>query len=126
MKRNHTRTARSSALGFIMPDSSPAPPARRSQHTTGARAREQFWAAHELPIGAVCAILKRWQAWESRRSACAPPTIGGNRMLGLMQDWPLTIHKIIDFAAIQHPNREVVSRLVEGPIHRTNYREVRD
>jgi acyl-CoA synthetase (AMP-forming)/AMP-acid ligase II len=46
-------------------------------------------------------------------------------MLGLMQDWPLTIHKIIDFAAIQHPNREVVSRLVEGPIHRTNYREVR-
>ena len=46
-------------------------------------------------------------------------------MLGLMQDWPLTIHKIIDFAAIQHPNREVVSRQVEGPIHRTNYREVR-
>ena len=46
-------------------------------------------------------------------------------MLGQMQDWPLTIHKIIDFAAIQHPNREVVSRLVEGPIHRTNYREVR-
>ena len=46
-------------------------------------------------------------------------------MLGLMQEWPLLIHKIIDFAAIQHPNREVVTRLVEGPIHRTNYREVR-
>ena len=46
-------------------------------------------------------------------------------MLGLMQDWPLTIHKIIDFAAIQHPDREVVSRLVEGPIHRTTYREIR-
>ena len=46
-------------------------------------------------------------------------------MLGLMQEWPLLIHKIIDFAAIQHPRREVVTRLVEGPIHRTNYREVR-
>jgi len=46
-------------------------------------------------------------------------------MLGLMQEWPLLIHKIIDFAAIQHPNREVVTRLVEGPIHRTNYRGVR-
>ncbi len=46
-------------------------------------------------------------------------------MLGLMQEWPLLIHKIIDFAAIQHPRQEVVTRLVEGPIHRTNYRDVR-
>ena len=46
-------------------------------------------------------------------------------MLGLMQDWPLLIHKIIDFAAIQHPAREVVSRSVEGPMHRTNYGAVR-
>jgi acyl-CoA synthetase (AMP-forming)/AMP-acid ligase II len=46
-------------------------------------------------------------------------------MLGLMQEWPLRIHKIIDFAAIQHPTREIVSRLVEGPIHRTNYRALR-
>ena len=46
-------------------------------------------------------------------------------MLGLMQEWPLLIHKIIDFAAVQHPHREVVSRLVEGPIHRSNYRDVR-
>ncbi len=46
-------------------------------------------------------------------------------MLGLMQEWPLLIHKVIDSAAVQHPRREVVSRLVEGPIHRTNYREVR-
>ena len=46
-------------------------------------------------------------------------------MLGQMQEWPLLIHKVIDFAARQHPGREVVSRLVEGPIHRTNYRELR-
>jgi fatty-acyl-CoA synthase len=45
-------------------------------------------------------------------------------MRGLMQDWPLLCHKIIDYAAIQHGDREVVSRTVEGPIHRTNYREV--
>ena len=46
-------------------------------------------------------------------------------MQGLMQDWPLLCHRIIDHAAIQHGNREVVSRSIEGPIHRTNYREIR-
>ncbi|MEJ8571630.1 fatty-acid--CoA ligase [Microbaculum marinum] len=46
-------------------------------------------------------------------------------MLGLMQDWPLLCHRIIDYAAEQHGNREVVSRSVEGPIHRTDYAEVR-
>jgi fatty-acyl-CoA synthase len=46
-------------------------------------------------------------------------------MLGLMQDWPLLIHRIIDHAAIQHPDRPVLSRSVEGPMHRTNYRELR-
>src|SRR5919206_730832 len=46
-------------------------------------------------------------------------------MLGLMQDWSLLCHRIIDHAALQHGNREVVTRSIEGPIHRTNYREVR-
>ena len=45
-------------------------------------------------------------------------------MRGLMQEWPLLCHKVIDYAAIQHGNREVISRSVEGPIHRTTYREV--
>ena len=43
-------------------------------------------------------------------------------MLGLMQDWPLLCHRIIDHAAIQHADRPVVSRSIEGPIHTTNYR----
>jgi fatty-acyl-CoA synthase len=46
-------------------------------------------------------------------------------MRGLMQDWPLLCHRIIDHAAIQHGAREVVSRSIEGPLHRTTYREVR-
>ena len=46
-------------------------------------------------------------------------------MLGLMQDWPLLCHRIIDHAAIQHGDRAVVSRSVEGPIHTTNYAEIR-
>ena len=45
-------------------------------------------------------------------------------MLGLMQDWPLLCHKIIDYAASQHGKREIVSRSVEGPIVRTNYGEI--
>ena len=46
-------------------------------------------------------------------------------MLGLMQDWPLLIHRVIDYAATQHAKREVVSRSVEGPIHRTDYASIR-
>ena len=46
-------------------------------------------------------------------------------MLGLMQEWPLLCHKIMDHAARQHPHREVVSRSVEGPIVRTTYSELR-
>ncbi|OXS99517.1 long-chain fatty acid--CoA ligase [Notoacmeibacter marinus] len=42
-------------------------------------------------------------------------------MLGLMQDWPLTCDKIIDHAARQFADREIVSRSVEGPIVRTTY-----
>jgi len=42
-------------------------------------------------------------------------------MLGLMQDWPLLVHKIIDHAALNHGDREVVTRTVEGPIVRSNY-----
>ncbi|HWA91897.1 MAG TPA: long-chain-fatty-acid--CoA ligase [Rhizomicrobium sp.] len=45
-------------------------------------------------------------------------------MLGLMQDWPLLVHKIVDHAALYHGEREVVSRSVEGPIVRTTYREI--
>jgi acyl-CoA synthetase (AMP-forming)/AMP-acid ligase II len=47
-------------------------------------------------------------------------------MFGRMQDWPLLMHKIIDFAAIQFPGQEVASRTIEGPMHRTNYRELRE
>ena len=35
-------------------------------------------------------------------------------MLGLMQEWPLLCHKILDHAARQHGDREIVSRSVEG------------
>ncbi len=46
-------------------------------------------------------------------------------MLGLMQDWPLLIHRVIDHAGAQFGTREVVSRSVEGPVHRTTYADVR-
>src|SRR3984957_12864355 len=46
-------------------------------------------------------------------------------MQGLMQDWPLTLDKILDHAAQWHGSREIVSRSVEGPIVRTTYAEIR-
>ncbi|HEX5263617.1 MAG TPA: AMP-binding protein, partial [Phenylobacterium sp.] len=45
-------------------------------------------------------------------------------MLGLMQNWPLTVDKILDHAANWHGDREIVSRSIEGPIVRTTYGEV--
>jgi fatty-acyl-CoA synthase len=47
-------------------------------------------------------------------------------MHGLMQDWPLTVDKILDHAADWHAGREVVSRSVEGPIVRVTYGEIRE
>jgi fatty-acyl-CoA synthase len=46
-------------------------------------------------------------------------------MLGLMQDWPLLLHRIIDHAAKYHGERKVVTRSVEGPIVETNYAQIR-
>jgi len=44
-------------------------------------------------------------------------------MLGLMQDQPLLISRFIDFAARHHGDVEMVSRRVEGDIHRYTYRD---
>ncbi len=45
-------------------------------------------------------------------------------MKGLMQDWPLVVTAVIDHAARWHGEREMVTRTVEGPIHRTSYAEL--
>ncbi len=45
-------------------------------------------------------------------------------MKGLMQDWPLLVPKIIDHSAQYYGDREVVTRSIEGPIHRTNYAQI--
>ena len=42
-------------------------------------------------------------------------------MQGLMQDWPLTVDRILDHANACFPRREVVTRSLEGPISRTSY-----
>ena len=46
-------------------------------------------------------------------------------MLGLMQDWPLLLHRVIDHAANFHGERKIITRSIEGPIRTTNYRELR-
>ncbi|MGA9574167.1 MAG: long-chain-fatty-acid--CoA ligase [Lysobacterales bacterium] len=46
-------------------------------------------------------------------------------MLGLMQDYPLLVQTILDHAALNHGEREMVTRSVEGPIRRINYSDLR-
>ena len=45
-------------------------------------------------------------------------------MLGLMQNWPLTVDKILDHADNWHADREVVTRSIEGPVVRTTYGQI--
>ncbi|MBI4763242.1 MAG: long-chain-fatty-acid--CoA ligase [Deltaproteobacteria bacterium] len=45
-------------------------------------------------------------------------------MKGLIQDQPLLISSLISYAGLYHGEVEIVSRTVEGPIHRYGYREV--
>ena len=46
-------------------------------------------------------------------------------MFGLMQDRPLLIQQLIDHAALNHGDTEIVSRTLEGGIHRYTYRDAR-
>ena len=45
-------------------------------------------------------------------------------MLGLMQDQPLLISSLIEFVERHHGDAEIVSRRVEGDIHRTTWRDI--
>ena len=45
-------------------------------------------------------------------------------MQGLMQDRPLLISSLIEHAAAMHPDAEIVSRTVEGPLHRCTYGDI--
>jgi acyl-CoA synthetase (AMP-forming)/AMP-acid ligase II len=42
-------------------------------------------------------------------------------MLGLMQDWPLLVPSILEHANTNHAEQQVVTRTIEGPIHRYGY-----
>jgi acyl-CoA synthetase (AMP-forming)/AMP-acid ligase II len=44
-------------------------------------------------------------------------------MQSLMMDRALTLPSILEYAAQYHPHRQVVDRMVEGPIHRYGYAE---
>ncbi len=45
-------------------------------------------------------------------------------MLGMMQDWQLLCHRVIEHAARQHPERRVVSLMPDGSIQATNYAQI--
>jgi 3-(methylthio)propionyl---CoA ligase len=41
-----------------------------------------------------------------------------------MQDWPLLVPTILEHACTYHGDREIISRTIEGPIHRHSYRDL--
>ncbi len=45
-------------------------------------------------------------------------------MYGLMQEHPLLVSSLIEHAAVAHPDAGIVSRTVEGPIHRCTWRDI--
>ena len=47
-------------------------------------------------------------------------------MHGLMQNWQLTVDKVLDHAAHNHGDREIVTREVEGNVTRTTYKALHE
>lgn len=47
-------------------------------------------------------------------------------LIGKMQEWPLTVNKVIEHAKLNYPRQRVITRTVEGPIVETNYAEIHD
>lgn len=45
-------------------------------------------------------------------------------MLGHMQDWPLVVTKILDYAAKSHGEQEVITCTAEGPVHQYTYADM--
>lgn len=45
-------------------------------------------------------------------------------MQGGMQNWPLLIGRFLDYAATNHPRTEIVTKTVEGGIHRYSYADM--
>ena len=56
--------------------------------------------------------------------AAKPVAIPRGPMTGLMQDWKLTVDKVIEHAHLNHGAREIVTRTVEGPIVRSTYSDL--
>ena len=46
-------------------------------------------------------------------------------MRGLMMDWQLTINSMVDYAGRYHATQEIVTRTIEGPIHRYTFADMR-
>jgi fatty-acyl-CoA synthase len=71
-----------------------------------------------------------WRADRNRIILTGPETPTRHQkedhpMLGLMQDYPLLTHTIIDHGALNHGEREMVTRGVEGSIRRCTLADVR-
>ena len=69
-------------------------------------------AAKSAPAGRPAAAVKPV-------ASVYTPSIPRGPMKGLMQGWPLTVDKILTHAHVNHGQREIVARTVEGPIVRT-------
>ena len=49
---------------------------------------------------------------------------GAIQMIGDMQNWTPNVAGIIEHAKAMHPKTEVISRMVSGEIHKSNYEQV--
>ena len=57
-------------------------------------------------------------------ASAVPASIPRGIMPGQMQDWKLTVNKVIEHAHLNHGSREIVTRSVEGPIVRSTYSDL--
>ncbi len=65
------------------------------------------------------------EASSSAIELLAPPTVaeGGGVMPAQMQDWPINVANILEHAAVQFADQEIVTALIEGGMHRQTFAE---
>jgi 3-(methylthio)propionyl---CoA ligase len=67
---------------------------------------------------------RRSENQQQRRQACQATNEGDTTMLGQMMQLPLLISSLVVHAERHHGDREIVTRRVEGDIHRQTYRDL--
>jgi hypothetical protein len=93
---------------------------KEPEKPVGAKSADDIFRAAPAAPGVAAAVPPQ----SASMGAAKPTSLPRGRMVGMMQDWPLTVDKVLSHAHENHGHQEIVARTVEGPIARTTYSDL--